>query len=38
MKFQNALMHISKPITNPTVINHTIKVYEFEYGPLGPIG
>ena len=36
--YQKALMHKSKPRVNPTFINHVIKVYELEQGPLGPIG
>ena len=31
-------MHISELRTNQTLINHTIKEYEFKWGPLGPIG
>ena len=34
--YQNAHMHISKPITYPTLINITNKVYELKLGPLDP--
>ena len=38
LKYQNALMHISEPTINPTLINHVDKVYELEWGPLRLIG
>ena len=31
-------MHISEPRAYSTLINHIIKVYELEQGPLGLIG
>ena len=34
MQLVNALMHISEPRTNLTLITHVIKVYEIEEGPL----
>ena len=37
MKFQNALMHISKPRAYPIFITLAIKVYELKGGLLGPI-
>ena len=36
--YQNALMHISKPRANLTLINYVNKVYELKLGSLGPIG
>ena len=35
---QNAFIHKSEPRTNPTLIDHAIKVYELEWKPLEPIG
>ena len=35
--YLNALVHISEPIVNSTLISYANKVYELERGPLGLI-